>query len=162
MQALISWPSSDLPFAVLHIQPLRLCWDALLLAVAWTTWSQAKINTHRPSRRLIIHCYLTMVSAGHIELATLQVYIKAMGGPTRFLLIMSWLVLVEVCRVGSTVWLSHWTNVANRPQGAPHTALWYLAIYAGISGVQVGCLVASILVLSYAVAVHAQCCMVIS
>ena len=68
---------------------------------------------------------------------TLGVYIKAMGGLTRFLLLMSWLVLVEVCRVAATVWLSYWTNVANRPQGAPHPALWYLAFYAGISGLQV-------------------------
>ena len=60
-----------------------------------------------------------------------------MGGWIRFLLLISQLVLVEVCRVLATVWLSYWTNMANRPQGAPHKALWYLSFYAGISGVQV-------------------------
>lgn len=61
-----------------------------------------------------------------------------MGGVSRFLLVMSAYVLVEVARVGSTVWLSFWTNTANNPQGAPHGAMWYLAIYAAISGIQVG------------------------
>ena len=75
--------------------------------------------------------------AGRISLKVLTVYIAAMGGWFRFLLFISWFIMVEVARVASTVWLSYWTGVVDTPGGAPHPALWYLAIYAGISGVQV-------------------------
>ena len=43
------------------------------------------------------------------------VYIKAMGGWPTFLLLASWFVCAEACRVGATVWLSHWTGVADMP-----------------------------------------------
>lgn len=68
----------------------------------------------------------------------LWAYIRAMGGIWRFGLLMSWFVLIEAARVGATVWLSHWTGAADQKGGAPHPALWYLAIYSGISGGQVG------------------------
>ena len=50
---------------------------------------------------------------------------------------MSWYLLVEAARIGTTVWLSYWTGVSGSPGGAPHKAMWYLGIYAIISGVQV-------------------------
>ena len=50
---------------------------------------------------------------------------------------MSWYLLVEAGRIGTTVWLSYWTGMADKKRGAPHTALWYLGIYAIISAVQV-------------------------
>jgi len=34
------------------------------------------------------------------------------------------------------VWLSTWTDTVDIPGGAPHPAIWYLSIYASISGVQ--------------------------
>ena len=76
--------------------------------------------------------------AGRISLKTLGVYIRAMGGISRFLLLLSLMILVEVSRVGATVWLSYWTNSANQPGGAAHSALWYLGIYGAVSGAQVG------------------------
>ena len=38
-----------------------------------------------------------------------------MGGWTHFALLMLWFVLTEAARVAATVWLSHWTNVADLP-----------------------------------------------
>lgn len=67
----------------------------------------------------------------------LWIYIKALGGVWGFGLLMSWYLLVEAARIGTTIWLSYWTGVSDGPQGAPHPAIWYLAIYAIISGVQV-------------------------
>ncbi len=45
----------------------------------------------------------------------LMVYVNAMGGKFRFLVLMSWFLLVELCRVGATVWLSYWTGITDRP-----------------------------------------------
>ncbi len=59
-----------------------------------------------------------------------------MGGAFRFSVLMLWFALVEAGRVCATVWLSTWTDTADNPGGAPHPAIWYLSIYAGISGVQ--------------------------
>ncbi|DBA70095.1 TPA: hypothetical protein ACH3X2_012257 [Trebouxia sp. C0005] len=76
-------------------------------------------------------------STGKVSFKMLMVYVNAMGGKFRFLVLMSWFLLVELCRVGATVWLSYWTGITDRPGGAPHSALWYLAIYAGVSGFQI-------------------------
>lgn len=62
---------------------------------------------------------------------------KALGGIWGFGLLMSWYLLVEAARIGTTVWLSHWTGMADRKGGASHPALWYLGIYGIISAVQV-------------------------
>ena len=45
----------------------------------------------------------------------LLVYVDAMGGKLRFGILLSWFLLVELCRVGATVWLSYWTGNADRP-----------------------------------------------
>ena len=45
----------------------------------------------------------------------LMVYVNAMGGKLRFTILMSWFLLVELCRVGATVWLSYWTGIADKP-----------------------------------------------
>lgn len=45
----------------------------------------------------------------------LMVYVNAMGGKLRFSILMSWFLLVELCRVGATVWLSYWTGIADNP-----------------------------------------------
>lgn len=71
-----------------------------------------------------------------MSLHVLSVYIKSMGGYFRFSVLMLWFVMVEAGRVCATVWLSTWTDTADNPEGAPHPAIWYLSIYAGISGVQ--------------------------
>jgi len=57
--------------------------------------------------------------AGHVSLGVIAAYVKAMGGWPTFLLLASWFILAEACRVGATVWLSHWTGVADMP-GAHH------------------------------------------
>ena len=59
-----------------------------------------------------------------------------MGGYFRFSVLMVMFALVEGGRVCATVWLSTWTDTADNPAGAPHPAIWYLAIYAAISGIQ--------------------------
>ncbi|KAA6418046.1 MAG: ABC transporter C family member 2-like [Trebouxia sp. A1-2] len=61
---------------------------------------------------------------GKVSFKMLMVYVNAMGGKFRFLVLMSWFLLVELCRVGATVWLSYWTGITDRPGGAPHSALW--------------------------------------
>ena len=66
----------------------------------------------------------------------LGVYIRSMGGYFRFSVLMFMFALVEAGRVCATVWLSTWTDTADNPAGAPHPAIWYLAIYAAISGIQ--------------------------
>jgi len=66
----------------------------------------------------------------------LNVYIRSMGGAFRFSLLMALFVCVEAGRVCATVWLSTWTDTVDIPGGAPHPAIWYLSIYASISGVQ--------------------------
>ena len=53
-----------------------------------------------------------------------------MGGLLRFGLLMSWFVLVELCRVGATVWLSYWTGVTE--SGAGHMELQEAACHATV------------------------------
>ena len=74
--------------------------------------------------------------AGRISGHVLGVYIRSMGGYFRFSVLMVMFALVEAGRVCATVWLSTWTDTADNPAGAPHPAIWYLAIYAAISGIQ--------------------------
>ena len=50
----------------------------------------------------------------------LMVYVNAMGGKLRFTILMSWFLLVELCRVGATVWLSYWTGIADKPGDLPY------------------------------------------
>lgn len=75
--------------------------------------------------------------SGRVSFKILWTYIRALGGIWGFGLLMSWYLLVEAARIGTTVWLSYWTGVSGSPGGAPHKAMWYLGIYAIISGVQV-------------------------
>ena len=56
-----------------------------------------------------------MLHAGKVSLKMLMVYVNAMGGKLRFSILMSWFLLVELCRVGATVWLSYWTGIADNP-----------------------------------------------
>ena len=58
----------------------------------------------------------------------IRVYITAMGGLLRFGLLMTWFVLVELCRVGATVWLSYWTGITE--SGAGHMELQQAACHA--------------------------------
>ena len=74
------------------------------------------------SRQLIHHPHAELalrpsvsVSAGKVSLKMLMVYVNAMGGKLRFTILMSWFLLVELCRVGATVWLSYWTGIADNP-----------------------------------------------
>lgn len=53
--------------------------------------------------------------AGHVSLDVIKVYIRAMGGMPSFLLLAAWYLMCESARVGATVWLSHWTGVADQP-----------------------------------------------
>lgn len=52
---------------------------------------------------------------GQVSWDVITVYIKAMGGWPTFLVLATWFLLAEACRVGATVWLSHWTGVADMP-----------------------------------------------
>lgn len=62
--------------------------------------------------------------AGKVSFKMLMVYVNAMGGKFRFLVLMSWFLLVELCRVGATVWLSYWTGITDRPgQALPSSSL---------------------------------------
>jgi len=65
-----------------------------------------------------------------VSLGVIAAYVKAMGGWPTFLLLASWFILAEACRVGATVWLSHWTGVADMP-GAhyeKHQLAWYALV----------------------------------
>ncbi len=53
--------------------------------------------------------------AGKVSFKMLMVYVNAMGGKLRFIILLSWFLLVELCRVGATVWLSYWTGITDRP-----------------------------------------------
>jgi len=53
--------------------------------------------------------------AGQVSWSIISVYIRAMGGWHIFAALALWFLLAEVCRVGATVWLSHWTGVADMP-----------------------------------------------
>ena len=55
------------------------------------------------------------LTAGKVSFKMLMVYVDAMGGKLRFTILMSWFLLVELCRVGATVWLSYWTGIADSP-----------------------------------------------
>ena len=59
--------------------------------------------------------------AGKVSVKMLMVYVNAMGGKLRFSILMSWFLLVELCRVAATVWLSYWTGVSDKP-GTRHAA----------------------------------------
>jgi len=50
-----------------------------------------------------------------VSWSIISVYIRAMGGWHIFAALALWFLLAEVCRVGATVWLSHWTGVADMP-----------------------------------------------
>ena len=98
----------------------------------------ARVSKNTLSR--MVHGALADLQAaliGRVSLQIIRVYIKAMGGYWAFLLLMSWFILVETARVGTTIWLSQWTSSVDAPGGAAHKSLWYLGIYAGISGAQV-------------------------
>ena len=56
-----------------------------------------------------------MLLAGKVSVKMLMVYVNAMGGKLRFTILMSWFLLVELCRVGATVWLSYWTGIVDNP-----------------------------------------------
>jgi hypothetical protein len=58
---------------------------------------------------------LGLCCTGKVSFKMLMVYVNAMGGKFRFLVLMSWFLLVELCRVGATVWLSYWTGITDRP-----------------------------------------------
>jgi hypothetical protein len=77
------------------------------------------------------------VYAGRVSGAVLGVYVRAMGGPFRFTLLVLWFLATEAARVAATVWLSYWTSTTEDAGKAPHGALWYLGIYAAISIAQV-------------------------
>ena len=74
-------------------------------------------------------------AAGRLSLAVLRTYVRAMGGPFWFSVLMSWFVLVEGARVAATVWLSVWTDSVD--DGSLHGPFYFLGIYTIISGVQV-------------------------
>ena len=68
--------------------------------------------------------------AGRVSWGVIRVYITAMGGLLRFGVLMTWFVLVELCRVGATVWLSYWTGVTE--SGAGHMELREATCHATI------------------------------
>ena len=60
------------------------------------------------------------VIAGKVSLKMLMVYVNAMGGKLRFSILMSWFLLVELCRVAATVWLSYWTGISDKAGDPSH------------------------------------------
>jgi hypothetical protein len=63
-----------------------------------------------------------MCAAGQVSWDVVKVYIKAMGGLPTFLVLVAGFLLAEAARVGATVWLSHWTGVADMPGALPALA----------------------------------------
>lgn len=63
----------------------------------------------------------------------------ALGGPVAFTLLFVSFILPETFRTGSNLWLSAWTDSVDAATPAVHSALWYLGVYAAISGAQVAC-----------------------
>lgn len=61
-----------------------------------------------------------------------------MGGTSMLLLLLFFFIVVEVARVGASVWLSVWSGAGRHP---PHKVSYYIGIYAGISSGQVRTLV---------------------
>ena len=61
-------------------------------------------------------------AAGQVSWDVVKVYIKAMGGLPTFLVLVAGFLLAEAARVGATVWLSHWTGVADMPGALPALA----------------------------------------
>jgi hypothetical protein len=57
-----------------------------------------------------------------------------MGGTSMLLLLLFFFIVVEVARVGASVWLSVWSGAGRHP---PHKVSYYIGIYAGISSGQV-------------------------
>ena len=68
--------------------------------------------------------------AGRVSWKVIRVYITAMGGLLRFGVLMTWFVLVELCCVGATVWLSYWTGVTE--SGARYMELQEAACHATV------------------------------
>ncbi|GAX80189.1 hypothetical protein CEUSTIGMA_g7627.t1 [Chlamydomonas eustigma] len=67
-------------------------------------------------------------------------YISAMGGMFWFSLLFLGYLIVEALRIATTVWLSVWTGSTDSSEdGSPGTLspMFYLCVYAAISGVQV-------------------------
>ena len=63
-----------------------------------------------------------MRGAGSVSAKVVQTYIQAMGGWPRFSLLMLGFIMAEVARISATVWLSHWTSVADLPGTPPRCA----------------------------------------
>ncbi len=60
--------------------------------------------------------------AGSVRWSTIRAYISAMGGFRVFLPLAACFLVAEAGRVGATVWLSHWTGVADMPGNGPFYA----------------------------------------
>ena len=50
--------------------------------------------------------------AGKVSLMVLMVYVNAMEASCGSV---SWFLLVELCRVAATIWLSYWTGISDKP-----------------------------------------------
>ena len=71
---------------------------------------------------------ILLCCTGKVSFKMLMVYVNAMGGKFKFLVLMSWFLLVELCRVGATVWLSYWTGITDRP-GQPCSLQLFLVFF---------------------------------
>lgn len=61
-------------------------------------------------------------------------YVAAMGGTSMLVLLLAFFIVVEIARVGASLWLSVWSGAGRHP---PHSVAYYIGIYAGISSGQV-------------------------
>eukprot|EP00210_Caulerpa_lentillifera_P008090 g7724.t1 len=68
-------------------------------------------------------------SIGVVSWHVIKSYMGAMGGYTPFGILIFEFILAEMIRVGSTIWLTYWTN---QGEHASHGQMFYMWIYASI------------------------------
>ncbi|WIA43760.1 hypothetical protein OEZ86_010184 [Tetradesmus obliquus] len=74
-------------------------------------------------------------ATGRVSAAVVWAYLSALGGIPAVLVLLGGFVGTELLRVGATVWLSVWTGQdPDAPQA--HGSLFYMGVYAAISGAQ--------------------------
>lgn len=73
-------------------------------------------------------------SIGVVSWNVIQSYVGAMSGYTAFGILIFEFLLAEVIRVGSTIWLTYWTN---QGEDSSHGQMFYMWIYGGILITQV-------------------------
>ncbi len=116
-------------FALAPSQPLHIGLPACSLARrprTEITATPARVAHTHPRRTA------ACMPAGQVSWSVISVYIRAMGGWHIFAALALWFLLAEVCRVGATVWLSHWTGVAGMPGALASSCMSTLELHCRV------------------------------